>query len=61
MTDLRALIVDWGGVLTTPLQDSMLAWCDADGIDYVHFHVRRAAIDDAAACRKLAAAFAAGL
>jgi epoxide hydrolase-like predicted phosphatase len=37
VTDLRALIVDWGGVLTTPLQDSMLAWCDADGIDYVAF------------------------
>jgi putative hydrolase of the HAD superfamily len=35
--DPRALIVDWGGVLTTPLQDSMTAWCDADGIDYVEF------------------------
>lgn len=37
MADLRALIVDWGGVLTSPLQDSMLSWCDADGIDYVAF------------------------
>jgi putative hydrolase of the HAD superfamily len=37
VTELRALIVDWGGVLTTPLQDSMLAWCDTDGIDYVAF------------------------
>jgi putative hydrolase of the HAD superfamily len=37
VADLRALIVDWGGVLTSPLQDSMTAWCDADGIDYVAF------------------------
>jgi epoxide hydrolase-like predicted phosphatase len=37
VADLRALIVDWGGVLTSPLQDSMSAWCDADGIDYVAF------------------------
>jgi epoxide hydrolase-like predicted phosphatase len=37
VVDLRALIVDWGGVLTSPLQDSMTAWCDADGIDYVEF------------------------
>jgi putative hydrolase of the HAD superfamily len=32
-----ALVVDWGGVLTSPLQDSMTAWCDADGIDYLAF------------------------
>lgn len=37
MADLRALIVDWGGVLTSPLQDSMTSWCDADGIDFVEF------------------------
>ena len=37
VADLRALIVDWGGVLTSPLQDSMTAWCDADGIDYGEF------------------------
>ena len=37
MPELRALIVDWGGVLTSPLQDSMTSWCDADGIDYVAF------------------------
>jgi epoxide hydrolase-like predicted phosphatase len=37
VVDLRALIVDWGGVLTSPLQDSMTAWCDADGVDYVQF------------------------
>ncbi|HTW20325.1 MAG TPA: HAD family phosphatase [Mycobacteriales bacterium] len=37
MAELRGLIVDWGGVLTSPLQDSMMSWCDADGIDYVEF------------------------
>ncbi|KWX02312.1 HAD family phosphatase [Carbonactinospora thermoautotrophica] len=31
---LRALIVDWGGVLTTGLEEAMVAWCEADGIDY---------------------------
>jgi epoxide hydrolase-like predicted phosphatase len=29
--------VDYGGVLTNPLQDSMAAWCDADGIDVTEF------------------------
>jgi epoxide hydrolase-like predicted phosphatase len=37
MTDLRALVVDWGGVLTSSLQDTMTSWCEADGIDYVEF------------------------
>jgi epoxide hydrolase-like predicted phosphatase len=37
MTELRALIVDWGGVLTSSLQDSMTQWCDADSIDYAEF------------------------
>ena len=31
---MRALVVDWGGVLTSPLGDAMRAWCAADGIDY---------------------------
>lgn len=31
------MIVDWGGVLTSPLQDTMTSWCDADGIDYAEF------------------------
>jgi putative hydrolase of the HAD superfamily len=35
--NLRALVVDWGGVLTSPLQDTMLSWCEADGIDYADF------------------------
>jgi epoxide hydrolase-like predicted phosphatase len=33
VTELRALIVDFGGVLTSPLQDSMSAWAQTDGID----------------------------
>jgi putative hydrolase of the HAD superfamily len=33
----RALVVDYGGVLTTPLDDAMRAWCDGDGIDHQHF------------------------
>jgi epoxide hydrolase-like predicted phosphatase len=37
VAELRGLIVDWGGVLTSPLQDSMTSWCDADGIDYLEF------------------------
>jgi epoxide hydrolase-like predicted phosphatase len=35
---LRALIVDWGGVLTVPLQDTMLAWCETDRIDADQFY-----------------------
>jgi epoxide hydrolase-like predicted phosphatase len=30
---LTALVVDWGGVLTQPLQDTMRAWCETDSID----------------------------
>ncbi len=30
----RALLVDWGGVLTIPLDDAMRAWCRADGMPY---------------------------
>jgi epoxide hydrolase-like predicted phosphatase len=37
MAELRALIVDWGGVLTSSLQDTMVSWCDADSVDYVEF------------------------
>ena len=33
MSDLRALVVDFGGVLTTPLQDSMSAFAQAEGIE----------------------------
>jgi putative hydrolase of the HAD superfamily len=30
---VRGLIIDWGGVLTTPLKDAVKAWITADGID----------------------------
>lgn len=30
---LRGLITDWGGVLTSPLADSVAAWLAADGIE----------------------------
>jgi len=33
----RALVVDYGGVLTTPLDEAMRAWCDGDGVDNEHF------------------------
>lgn len=34
---LRALIVDWGGVLTTSLGDTFERWALEDGIDYPHY------------------------
>lgn len=34
---LRALVVDYGGVLTSPLDEAMRAWCEADGVDNDHF------------------------
>jgi len=33
----RGLIVDWGGVLTTSIERSMLAWADADDVDLAEF------------------------
>lgn len=30
---LRGLIIDWGGVLTTPLREAIDAWIEADAID----------------------------
>jgi epoxide hydrolase-like predicted phosphatase len=36
-TPPRGLIVDYGGVLTVSLQDTMTAWCDADDIDAGEF------------------------
>ena len=33
MATPRALVVDWGGVLTEPLEPSLRAWAELDGID----------------------------
>jgi putative hydrolase of the HAD superfamily len=33
VTELRALVVDYGGVMTTPLQDAWSLWAESDGID----------------------------
>jgi putative hydrolase of the HAD superfamily len=35
--ELRALVVDYGGVLTTDLVTSMGAYCEADGVDLADF------------------------
>jgi putative hydrolase of the HAD superfamily len=32
--ELRALLVDWGGVLTEPLESAMRSWAQIDGIDF---------------------------
>ena len=37
MGRLRGLIVDWGGVLTTSLAQTMAAWCEADGLVLAEF------------------------
>jgi epoxide hydrolase-like predicted phosphatase len=37
VSEPRALIVDFGGVLTSPLAAAMAGWCESDGIDPVHF------------------------
>ncbi|HEU4675314.1 MAG TPA: HAD family phosphatase [Motilibacteraceae bacterium] len=34
---LKGLVVDWGGVLTSALEDSMGRWAEADDIDYDGF------------------------
>ena len=33
MADIKCLIVDWGGVLTQPVDHAVSAWMKADGID----------------------------
>jgi putative hydrolase of the HAD superfamily len=33
VSDLRGLLVDYGGVLTNPLTETMGAWLRADGIE----------------------------
>jgi putative hydrolase of the HAD superfamily len=32
--ELRALVVDWGGVLTEPLEGAIRAWAQVDGVDF---------------------------
>ena len=34
MPELRALLVDWGGVLTEPLDSAMRSWAEIDGVDF---------------------------
>jgi epoxide hydrolase-like predicted phosphatase len=34
MSDLKALLVDWGGVLTEPLESAMRSWAEIDGVDF---------------------------
>jgi putative hydrolase of the HAD superfamily len=34
---LHGLVVDWGGVLTPPLDAAMVAWAQRDGVDLTHF------------------------
>lgn len=34
---LAGLVVDWGGVLTAPLDGAITGWASADGVDYQHF------------------------
>jgi putative hydrolase of the HAD superfamily len=36
---LRGLIIDWGGVLTTPLADAIAAWIEADDIELDGYRV----------------------
>ncbi|MDQ1668211.1 MAG: hypothetical protein QOE40_272, partial [Actinomycetota bacterium] len=37
MPELRALLVDWGGVLTEPLETAMRSWARIDGIEFDHY------------------------
>ena len=36
-TVLRALVVDWGGVLTEPLDEAIRAWAEIDGVEVDHY------------------------
>jgi putative hydrolase of the HAD superfamily len=33
----RALVIDWGGVMTNPIIETVRAWLDAEEIDYDHY------------------------
>jgi putative hydrolase of the HAD superfamily len=46
--ELRGIITDWGGVLTTPILTTVRAWIDADGIDWESYRaVMRAWVSQA--------------
>jgi len=46
--ELRGVITDWGGVLTTPILTTVQAWIQADGIDWESYRtVMRAWFTDA--------------
>ncbi|MDA8371310.1 MAG: HAD family phosphatase [Nocardiopsaceae bacterium] len=38
-TTCRGIITDWGGVLTTPLRETISAWLEADRIDAEHYRI----------------------
>ena len=46
--EIRGVITDWGGVLTTPILTTVQAWIQADGIDWTSYRtVMRAWVSDA--------------
>ena len=47
-TNIRGVITDWGGVLTTPILATVQAWIEADGIDWNSYRtVMRAWVSEA--------------
>lgn len=47
-SELRGLIVDWGGVLTAPLDETITRWAGAEGIGLdTYAQVMRALVDEA--------------
>jgi putative hydrolase of the HAD superfamily len=47
-TEIRGVITDWGGVLTTPILTTVRAWIDADDIDWNSYRtVMRAWVSEA--------------
>ena len=55
MPELRALVVDWGGVLTEPLDSAIRAWAEIDGVDFEQLRRRSCASGSAAQQGELAA------
>ena len=47
----EALVVDWGGVLTEPLDAAIRAWAEVDGVDFEHYVARDARVARHAAGR----------